>query len=63
MNAKRRVVLERVKEDLVDVMNQEQDVLDNMPENLQASERADKISEGIDYLQEAIDALDSIVSL
>lgn len=41
------------------VLDEEQDAMDNMPENLQESDRYSAMEEAVDALEEAIDALDT----
>lgn len=40
------------------VLDQEQDALDNMPENLQDSERYQKMENAVESLENAIDQID-----
>ena len=67
MNNERRKRIERLinqinllKRELQDVLDDEQFSFDNMPENLQGSMRGIISEEAIEYLQEAIDALENI---
>lgn len=53
--------IENVKDKLQDVLNEEESIFDNMPENLQCSMRGEESEESIDYMNEAIDALDNAV--
>ena len=50
-----------IKEELEDILNEEQDYYDNIPENLLGSERAEIAEEAIGLLEEANDSLDNIV--
>ena len=43
-----------------DVRDDEQDALDNMPENLQSSDRYSEIENAVDTMDEAIDELENI---
>lgn len=68
MNNERRKRIERLmtqfnvlKRELQDILDDEQFSFDNMPENLQGSMRGMISEEAIEYLQEAIDALDNIL--
>lgn len=68
MNKDRRIKIrniikeiEQVKEKLQDVLNEEESVFDNMPENLQCSMRGEESEESIDYMDEAVDALDNAI--
>ena len=68
MNKERRMKIlniikeiEMVKDKLQDVLNEEESVFDNMPENLQCSMRGEESEESIDYMNEAVDALDSAI--
>lgn len=42
-------------------LEQEEDALDNMPENLQGSERYEKIEAAVDFLNDASDCIDSAI--
>lgn len=72
MNKKRRDILyksaipllEQAKSILERVVSDEEDALDNIPENLQESERYEKIEDAVDNLNEAVenigDAIENI---
>lgn len=53
--------LETIKDDIDNIMSDEQDYLDNIPENLQGSERYETAESAVDSLQEAIDNIDSVL--
>ena len=60
--------LERIKDGIESVMNDEQDALDNLPDGLQGSERADAMNDAcdemdnaIDYVGDAIEALNAAI--
>lgn len=72
-NARRKIIsniatkLEGIKSEVQNVMYEEQDAFDSMPENLQGSTRGEESEEAIDTLdevvnsiEEAIDGLESI---
>lgn len=72
-NARRKIIsniatkLEGIKSEVQNVMYEEQDAYDSMPENLQGSTRGEESEEAIDTLdevvnsiEEAIDGLESI---
>lgn len=66
MNDKKRKKLSRainlLKQayDIVDgVVDEESDDMDNMPENLQTSERYDKMESAIDKLEEALEQIEA----
>ena len=42
-------------------LEQEEDALDNMPENLQGSERYEKIEAAVDLLNDASECIDSAI--
>lgn len=42
-------------------LEQEEDALDNMPENLQGSERYEKIEVAVDLLNDASECIDSAI--
>ena len=67
MNKNRRDLLKRtillsneIDSILERVLDQEQDCLDNIPENLQDSERSQKMENAVDCLESAIDFLDNM---
>ena len=43
-------------------MNEEQDYLDNMPENLESSERYENAESNVDDLDSSLDSLDEVIS-
>ena len=51
------------KDDLDDVMADEQIAFDNMPENLQLSSNGERSEEAIDILDNAVEKLDEVVVL
>ena len=53
--------LESLKTDLEDLMAEEEEYRDNMPENLQGGERYEKAEEACDNLQSAIDSMDEVL--
>ena len=50
-------VLATVKEALQDVLNEEQEAYDNLPEGLQESDRGQQMQEYIDALEGVVDSL------
>jgi len=76
MNKARRKELMKLKERIENVRfeidsviteltcnaQEEQEYLDNMPENLQGSERAEKTQETLDRLDEIIETLETVTS-
>ena len=71
MNKVRRTAIAKIKEQIEDLkwkldelLEEEQEAYDNMPDNLQCSERGEKAEECIDALEEAIsnieDACDNL---
>ena len=50
-----------VKDTLQDILNDEQDYFDNMPENLQGSTRGMDSEEAIDVMEQAIEALEEAI--
>lgn len=69
MNKIRRKQLEQISAKLdearcmlEEVMSDEQDAFDGMPENLQDSERGEQMEEYIYNMQEGVDNLEEIVS-
>ena len=63
MNNKRRQEIQDTIDSLEIIMCDEQDYLDQMPENLQDSERAATSQESIDNLEYAIGSLQEILNL
>lgn len=68
MNSPRRKELQRIiddltvlKADLEAVMEEEEEYRDNMPENLQGSERYEKADEACDNLSDAIDSIEDAI--
>jgi len=53
--------IETIKNDLQDVLSDEEFAFDSMPENLQSSSRGEESQEAIDYMNEAIEGLDNAV--
>ena len=51
---------EEIREQLQEVMDEEQDALGNMPESLQESDRGQQMQEYIDTMQDVIGELDLI---
>lgn len=54
-------LIESAKDELEDILWEEQDAYDNMPENLQYSMRGEESSDAIDSLQEAVDILEEAI--
>ena len=57
-----KVMLSSIKSQLEDVLSEEEDSYDNIPENLQGSFRAEMSQEAIDYMEEAVDALGQAIN-
>lgn len=55
--------LEILKSRLNDVLSEEQNVFDNMPENLQYSMRGEESQEAIDNIEEAVSDIEEAISL
>lgn len=65
MNKKRRKEIENLREiisetkaKLQDLLDEEQQAFDNMPESIQESERGEEMQEIIEYMEAAIDSLE-----
>lgn len=54
--------IQDISEELESVMNDEEEYRDNMPENLQGSERYEMADSACSSMQEAIDQLEEAVS-
>lgn len=52
-----------IKDEIEDILWEENDAYDNMPENLQYSIRGEESSEAIDNLQEAVDLLEEVIDI
>ena len=52
-----------IKNEIEDILWEENDAYDNMPENLQYSIRGEESSEAIDNLQEAVDLLEEAIDI
>ena len=50
-----------IKDELQDVLFEEQDCFDSMPENLQGSMRGEESEEAIDTMESLIDTLDEVI--
>jgi putative heme iron utilization protein len=55
--------LEGIKAELETLQEEEQDKVDNLPDNLQASSKADEFQEAADKFQEMVDGLEEVLSL
>lgn len=53
------VLMDKAREILEEVLEQEQEAFDNMPESLQCSERGEQMEEYIATMEEAVDNLDT----
>lgn len=69
MNKERRVRvsicisdLEKIKQNLESVMDDETEAFENMPEGLQCSMRGQDSEEAIDLLEESVEAIDDIIN-
>lgn len=56
-------LIETAKDEIEDILWEEEDAYENMPENLQYSMRGEESSDAIDSLQEAVDALEDAIEL
>lgn len=68
MNAQRRKTLEKIKDaldelrtQLEDIKEEEENAYNSLPENLQYSERGDRMCDYMDTMSDAVDALEEIV--
>lgn len=69
MNKIRRKELDNLVEQLVSIReildnlkDDEQDYMDNMPENLQSSERYEKAENAVSDMELALDSIDEVIS-
>lgn len=56
-------LIEDIKDEIEDILWDEEDAYNNMPENLQYSMRGENSSDAIDSLQEAVDALEEAIDI
>ena len=70
MNNKRRkkleiisIEIEQLNNLIQDIYDEEQECLDNMPDNLQGSDRYNKAEECCEHLEECIDLLSEVVDI
>ena len=68
MNRYRRSILKtiveslsKISEELRDVIDEETDAYENMPDNLKDGERGSSSSDAIEYLEEASSSIDDII--
>ena len=57
-----KIKVESLKDELDEILSEEQDAFDNMPEGLQCSARGEASEEAIGQMEEAADALDAAIS-
>ena len=55
-------LIETTKDEIENILWEEDDAYNNMPENLQYSMRGEESSDAIDSLQEAVDALEEAIN-
>lgn len=55
--------MEEIKSELETIVDDEQDYYDNIPENLQGSQRACDSEESIDQMNEAISSIEEAISV
>lgn len=55
--------IESIKDEIEDILWEEEDSYDNMPENLQYSIRGEESSEAIDGLEDAVDFLEEVIDI
>lgn len=55
-------LLNRVSGIVSDALSQEEDCLDNMPENLQMSDRYENMENAVDCLEDATSSIDDAIS-
>jgi len=56
-----RIATETTRNDVEIIQLEEQEELDNMPESLKSSERANNMQESVNSLKQAVDGLDEII--
>lgn len=55
--------IESIKDEIEDILWEEEDSYDNMPENLQYSIRGEESNEAIDNLEDAVDFLEEVIDI
>lgn len=55
-------LIENIRNNLENILSDEQDYFDNMPENLQGSIRGEDSENAIDILTNTVDSLDEIIN-
>lgn len=55
--------IEEFKSELEDVCSEEETCLDNLPENLQGSQKANEMEEAIDQMNEAVSLIEDAISI
>lgn len=53
--------LDELKSQIEDLMQEEQDALDNLPESLQYSERGERMQEAVDALENASESVQEVI--
>lgn len=53
-------LMEQIKEDLQEVIDEEQGAYDNLPESIQCSDRGCQMEDCINLMQDAMDTLDQL---
>lgn len=54
--------LDMIREQVIELMEEEQEAFDNLPESLQGGERGAAMEAAIESLDEAVDDLETVVS-
>lgn len=55
--------MENIKSELETICSDEQDYFDNMPENLQGSQRGMDAEEAIEHIEEAVSSIEDAISI
>jgi chaperonin cofactor prefoldin len=55
--------MEKIKDELESICSDEQDYFDNMPENLQGSQRGMDAEEAIEQMEEAVSQIEDAISI
>lgn len=55
------VDLEAAKSDLEEIIDEEQEAFDNLPDNLQCSSRGEEMESGLDELRESFEKLEEVI--
>ena len=62
MNKKRRKRLEKVFDELTEIITEEQEAMERIPESFANSDRVEKMGDDLDVLADALDNIQSVIN-